>query len=83
MSQRPKKQNDAYYYALAMRMATDLLLTIAIPALLAAFLGKWLDERWGTQPLCFVLLLIVSFCLTGLMIRRKAKMYAKLYNRED
>ena len=82
MDEKPKKVSDAYYYVLAMRIAADLSLTIAVPAVLSALLGKWLDERWGTEPLLLVLLLIVAFCLTAFIIYRKAMKYAKLYNRE-
>ena len=81
MDEKPKQKSDAYYYVLAIRMATDLGFTIAVPAVLAAVLGKWLDERWGTYPLMFVLLLIVAFCLTAFLVYRKAKTYAKLYER--
>ena len=81
MTEKPKNMSDAYYYVLAVRIAADLGFTIAVPAVLAALLGKWLDERWGTYPLLFVLLLIVAFCLTAILVYRKAIQYAKRYNR--
>ena len=82
MDENPKKTSNAYYYVLATRIAVDLGVTTAVPAVLAALAGKWLDERWGTYPLMFVLLLIVAFCLTAFLVYRKANYYAKLYDRK-
>lgn len=73
------KSSNAYQYVLGLRIAADLVATIAVPAVLAALLGKWLDERWGTHPYVFGLLLIVAFLLSAIIIYRKAKYYAKLY----
>ena len=72
-------QSDAKYYRLAMRIFADFSGTIAIPAVAAALSGKWLDERYGTEPRYLILLLVVAFTLTGALVYKKAKTYRVIY----
>ncbi|MBI4435211.1 AtpZ/AtpI family protein [Candidatus Uhrbacteria bacterium] len=72
---------DAKYYRLAGRIFADFSGTIAIPAVLAALLGKWLDGRYGTEPRYMVILLVVAFALSAYAVVRKAKMYKNAYER--
>ena len=62
-----------------MKIFADFSGSIAIPAVLAAFLGKWLDTRYGTSPKLIILCLLVAFVLTGIIIVRKARKYSELY----
>ena len=80
--QNQQKSTVWQAYALALRISVDLVVTITVPAVTAAWLGSWLDKRWGTYPWMFVLLLIVAFCLTAAVVYRKAKHYADQYNRQ-
>ena len=73
--------SDARYYRLAMKIFADFSGTIAIPAVLAALAGKWLDERYGTEPRYLIVLLILAFILTGYMVVTKAKKYLVAYER--
>jgi len=70
---------DAQYQRLAMKIFADFSGSIAIPAVLAAFLGKWLDARYGTSPKLMILCLLAAFVLTGIIIVRKARKYSELY----
>lgn len=81
MEDKPKNPSLAASYGLAIRIVVDFTAIIALPALAGAYAGKWLDQRWGTTPLMFVLLLIVAFSFTAVMIFRKAKYYAQIYER--
>ncbi|KKW32979.1 MAG: hypothetical protein UY76_C0012G0013 [Candidatus Uhrbacteria bacterium GW2011_GWA2_52_8d] len=72
---------DAKYYRLAGRIFADFSGTIAVPAVLAAVLGKWLDERYGTEPRYLILLLVVALALTAYAVVRKAKNYKTAYER--
>lgn len=72
-------KSDAPYYRLAMRIFADFSGTIAVPAVLAALLGKWLDQKYTTQPRYLILLLIIAFLLTGFSVRKKAILYQKKY----
>ncbi len=66
---------------LAFRIAADFGVTIAAPAVAAAFLGVWLDQKFGTRPWLLILCLVVAFALTGLWIVQKAKRYKALYEK--
>ena len=72
---------DAKYYRLAGRIFADFSGIIAVPAVLAALLGKWLDERYGTEPRYLILLLVVAFALTVYAVVKKAKVYKNAYER--
>ncbi|MBT4857320.1 AtpZ/AtpI family protein [Candidatus Uhrbacteria bacterium] len=75
-----EKKNDRAQYGLAIRIAGDFGVSIAVPALIAAYLGQKLDERLGTQPIAMIILLILAMALTAVIIVRKAETYAKEYN---
>lgn len=71
--------NDQAYQRLAMRIFADFSGSIAIPVVLAALLGKWLDGKYGTSPKLLMLCLALSFVLTAFIVVKKAKRYAKQY----
>lgn len=68
---------------LAFRAMTDISATILIPAVVAAFLGKVLDGRFGTGRVIIGILLTVTFVATGFLLIRKAKMYAELFKNQS
>ncbi len=37
---------------------------IAVPVIIALFLGKWLDSRFGTKPWLFLTTMAISFLIT-------------------
>ena len=82
---KSKKQllttSDARYYGFAMRIVADFGATIAVPAIVAVFLGVWIDRKLGTVPWGMMLCLIAAFCLTGWIISRKAKMYGEQFEK--
>ena len=73
--------SDARYYRLAMKIFADFSGTIAIPAVLAALSGKWLDERYGTEPWYLIILLALALTLTAMIVVRKAKKYRVEYEK--
>lgn len=72
---------DAKYYRLGARIFVDFSGAIAVPAVLAAFLGKWLDVRYGTQPLYMILLLVLAFALSSYTVAKKARRYKEEYEK--
>jgi len=76
------KLPDRYYVTLALRIAADFGVSIAVPAVAATFLGTWLDKRFGTDPLFLIVCLAAAFTLTALWLYKKAKKYAVMYNKE-
>lgn len=71
---------DAAYYRLALRIFADFSGSIAVPAVLAALLGKWLDEKQHTAPRFLILFLALALSMTAWMIVKKAKKYQKAYD---
>ena len=81
MSDEPKKTSDREYYLFALRIVGDFGISIAVPAVLAALLGGYLDDKFARYPLFTIICLIVAFSLTALMIRKKAKKYGDIYKK--
>ncbi len=71
--------SEAKYYRLAGRIFADFSGTIAVPAVFASLLGKWLDTRYGTEPRYLIILMILALVLTGYMVVRKANVYKEAY----
>ncbi len=75
--------DDRAYQRLAFKVFADFSGTIAVPAVLGALFGKWLDTRYGTEPKLLILSLAVALILTAIIVVRKAKFYAKQYQDLD
>lgn len=73
--------SDAKYYRLAGRIFADFSGTIAVPAVLAALFGKWLDGRYSTEPRYLIILLVLAFALTFYAVAKKAKRYKEEYEK--
>jgi F0F1-type ATP synthase assembly protein I len=70
---------DAAYHRLAYKIFAEFTGTIAVPAVLGALLGKWLDERYGTEPRYIIILLAFAFVSSAIIIVKKAKKYRDEY----
>jgi len=81
MPNESKKPSDRAYYLFALRIVGDFGATIAVPAVLASLLGRWLDEKYDKYPLFIILSLLVAFLLTIRIIQTKAKRYGDEYNK--
>lgn len=77
------KVSDRYYYALAIRIAADFGISIAVPALIASYAGVKLDEKFGTKPWILFILLALALAVTIVIIVKKANYYAKLYQKGE
>lgn len=73
--------SDANYYRLAMKIFADFSGTIAIPAVLAALAGKWLDEKYATEPRYLIVFVFLALVLTAVILVRKAKKYRDAYEK--
>lgn len=67
--------NDGAYYRLAFKMMANLTGTIAVPAVLAALIGKFLDARYETAPRFVLILLLFALLSSGAMLVKKARAY--------
>jgi len=81
MPEVPKKTSDRAYYLFALRIMGDFGATIAVPAVLASLLGRWLDEKYHKYPLFIIICLIIAFIVTIRIIQKKVKKYGEEYNK--
>jgi LPXTG-motif cell wall-anchored protein len=73
-------QFERRYLLLAMRIAGDFGVTIAVPVVALSMLGKWLDRRYGSGPWLTVVGFVLAAGLTYLIIKRKTVRYAAEYD---
>ncbi len=70
---------DSANYRLAMKIFADFSGTIAIPAVLSALAGKWLDTKYSTAPRYLFIFFVLALLCTALLIVKKAKKYRDEY----
>lgn len=80
MAELPNKTSDRAYYLFALRIVGDFGATIAVPAILAAWIGSLLDEKYGHAPLFTAICLLTAFLATARIITKKAKRYGQQYD---
>lgn len=73
--------NSRKAYIFAFKAFGDFGITIAVPAVIAALVGKWLDTKFGTEPKFVLILLTIAFALTVFLIRKKVKEYGREYQK--
>jgi len=66
-------------YRLAFKIFADFSGTIAVPAVLAALFGKWVDGIYGTEPRYLVIFLFIALLSTARIVWKKAYTYKKQY----
>lgn len=79
MVEQNQPQNDRSYYLFALKIVGDFGVTIAIPVVAFSLLGKYLDQRWQTDPWLLVFGFVFSLIISGRIIYRKAKRYGQEY----
>jgi F0F1-type ATP synthase assembly protein I len=50
---------------------------IAVPVILALFIGEYLDERYGTKPLFLLILIGIAFIISIYSLWKNVKSYIK------
>ena len=79
----PGVESDRKYYLFALKIVGDFGATIAVPVVVFALLGQYLDNRWGHSPLFTLLGFALAALLSGRMIYQKAKRYGSEYQKLD
>lgn len=72
--------NDRAYYRLGFKIMADFGGVIAVPAVIAALVGKRLDDRFGTEPRLLLILLFLALFFTAVAIVKKSKKYKQQYD---
>jgi hypothetical protein len=78
-----KSSNDGAYYLFGLRLIGDFGATIAIPVVVLSWVGRRLDERWGTKPWLVLCSFTLAALLSGYVIYRKARTYEKAFKELD
>ena len=74
-----KKAGDSAFYLFGLRIVGDFGVTIALPVVLFAWLGKTLDARWGTKPTFLLVGFLLAALISAVSVYRKTKRYGKEY----
>jgi uncharacterized membrane protein YfcA len=61
----------------ALGIVWDLLIAIAVPVVLFALLGRWLDQKYGRSPLFTALGLVLALAIVVVIVQKKGKDIAK------
>ncbi|MFH1078507.1 MAG: AtpZ/AtpI family protein [Patescibacteria group bacterium] len=65
-----KKTTSAW---MALGIVWEIGVAVAVPTVLAALAGRWLDTRFGTSPLFIILGLFVALGVSGILVVRKGR----------
>lgn len=76
---RQARDNDRRTMLFALRIVGDFGVTIAVPIVFFAVIGKRLDAAYGTAPWFLVAGFVLAAVISAVTIVRKTKRYAKEY----
>ena len=76
-------EEDRKYMLLGLRIAADFGATIAVPIVLFALIGRWLDGYYGMTYTFTALAFVLAALISAKMITKKAKDYGKEYQALD
>lgn len=61
----------------ALSLAWDLGYMIALPLVILALVGRWLDHKWNSSPLMLLVGVVVAFTLSSVWLASKMKEITK------
>lgn len=74
-----EQDKDRKYILLGLRIVGEFGGIIAVPVVLLAMLGKYLDGLYGTEPWLLIVGFVVAFALSSFSIYRRAKTFRDAY----
>lgn len=69
---KQEKTNSSNFNAQAFFLFTKLSSWIVIPVLIAIFIGKWLDEKYNTEPWLFLISVGIAFTISMIGLIRSS-----------
>lgn len=75
----PNNDADRQFALLGVRALGDFGATIAVPVVLLALGGKWLDGRYGTAPTFLLIGVALAILISAVVVVRKANAYGKQF----
>ena len=76
-STKPAKKGIPQWQA--MSFVSDFLFSILVPTAGCAYLGRWIDSRYGTSPWAVILGLLLALVLVTIIVKQKAEKMRKLF----
>ena len=77
------KDHEKPWWYEALFVFSKVTAWIVFPVLIALFLGKYLDKRWGTAPYAFFGLIAFSFVISVIMMVRIILAHASSLEAKD
>lgn len=77
MDQQQQKPNMTLSKWRLVNLAFELGFVIALPLVGFGLLGKWLDEKYNTEPLFVLVGILVAIISTTIWLTRRIKEYIK------
>ncbi len=75
----PYSDKDRKYILLGLRIVGEFGAIIAVPVVLLAMLGKYLDGKYGTAPWLLIAGFVIAFTLSSVSIYSRAKRFRDEY----
>jgi len=70
-------KNEKVWWQPAIEVFAQISSWIVLPLLIAIFLGKWLQGKWGHEPWIYIGCVAIAFILTNVALVRIALQAAK------
>lgn len=83
MDKSQQKSSDRSYIAFGIRTIGELGGIIAVPVVVFALAGKWLDTRYHTAPFLLIAGFILAALVSGFAVYRRANELGKEYQDLD
>lgn len=79
---KDRKSESDYGWQAGLRLFFQLLGWLVGPLVAALFLGRWLDNKYQTEPWLFLLSVCIAFVITCLGIVRETMKFIKQIEKE-
>lgn len=82
MNDKEKKNNIAPWWRDGLIIFTKVSAYIAIPVIIASYVGNYLDKKYNTNNLIFFILVAIAFLSTIYLIWKEMKIYKNKMEQE-
>jgi F0F1-type ATP synthase assembly protein I len=83
IKQTDGRQDNNYWLQLGLKMFAESTGWIVIPVVGALFLGRWLDNKYGTEPLYFLAITLMAFIISSIGIGINGVKYIKMIEKDE
>jgi len=78
---KSSKSKSREYYLFAFKIMGNFGAAIAVPIVLFALIGQYLDEKYHRGPLFMIFGFVLAALVSGKMIYKKARIYGEEYKK--